>query len=361
MLKVGIVGLPNVGKSTLFKTLTKKQVPCENFPFCTSEPNVGIVEVPDERLERLAERSKSEKTIPAAIEFVDIAGIVKGARKGEGLGNKFLSNIRETDMILHVVRAFEDPDVHHVEGGVDPKRDAETIETELALADIELVQKRLDGVRGRMKSGKTKELEKEESALAKLFAALEQGKMANTVALDEDEEKAVKGLLLLTRKPILYVVNVAESDIPSTGSGNIRFPELVEGRMAIPISVKIESEIVEMQPDEQKTFLAELGLPMSGLDRVIAKCYEMLGLITYFTSGEKETRAWTIPVGTKAPQAAGVIHTDFEKNFIRAEVIDWKDFVELGEAGAREAGKLRVEGKEYVMRDGDTCHFRVNA
>lgn len=357
MLKVGIVGLPNVGKSTLFKTLTKKQVPCENFPFCTIEPNVGIVEVPDERLAALAKASNTQKIIPAAIEFVDIAGIVKGASKGEGLGNKFLTNIRETDMILHVVRAFEDTNVHHVDGAVDPSRDVETIETELALADIELVQKRLDAIRGKMKAGKTKELEVEESALAKLFAALEQGKMTNTVELTDDEQKAVKGLLLLTRKPILYVVNVDEA---SAANPDWQSP-LGPDRMAIPISVKIESELVDMPAEEQKMFLAELNLPMSGLDRVISKCYSMLGLITYFTSGEKETRAWTIPVGTKAPQAAGVIHTDFEKAFIRAEVIFWKDFVELGEGGAREAGKLRVEGKEYVMQDGDTCHFRVGA
>jgi GTP-binding protein YchF len=258
-------------------------------------------------------------------------------------------------MILHVVRAFADTNVHHVDGAVDPKRDVETIETELALADIELVQKRLDGVRGKMKSGKTKELEKEESALAKLNDVLGKGQMANTVELDEDEEKAVKGLMLLTRKPILYVVNVDES---SAADPAWKSP-LGEGRIAIPISVKIESEIVEMAPEEQAVFLAELGLPMSGLDRVIAKCYEMLGLLTYFTSGEKETRAWTIPRGAKAPQAAGVIHTDFEKNFIRAEVINWKDFVDLGESGARDAGKLRVEGKDYVMQDGDTCHFRI--
>ena len=355
MLQVGIVGLPNVGKSTLFKTLTKKAVPCENFPFCTIEPNVGVVEVPDERLHKLAAASKSDKTISTAIEFVDIAGLVAGAHKGEGLGNKFLANIRETDMIAHVVRSFENGDVHHVSGTVDPARDVEVIEMELAMADMDVVQKRLDGVRGKMKAGKTKDLEAEESGLSKILVALEQGKLARTVELSEDELKPVALLQLLTMKPILYVVNVDET---TAADPNWKSP-LGEGRLAMPISIKIESEIVEMSPEDQKTFLAELGLKQSGLDRLITKCYELLNLITYFTSGEKETRAWTITKGTKAPQAAGVIHTDFEKAFICAEIINWKDFVELGEAGAREAGKLRVEGKEYVMQDGDTCHFKV--
>ncbi len=355
MLKVGIVGLPNVGKSTLFKTLTKKQVPCENFPFCTIEPNVGIVEVPDERLRELARVSKSEKTIATAIEFVDIAGLVAGAHKGEGLGNKFLANIRETDMILQVVRAFEDENVHHVAGSIDPKRDVEVIETELAMADMETVSKRLDAVHGKMKAGKTKDLENEESALAKMLALIEAGKLASAAELTEDEELAVKSMSLLTRKPFLYVVNVDEA---TAADPNWKSP-LGEGRLAVPISIKIESEIMEMAPEEQKVFLESLGLKLSGLDRVILKCYELLNLITYFTSGEKETRAWTIPKGTKAPQAAGVIHTDFEKAFIFADIINWKDFVDLGEAGAKEAGKLRVEGREYVMQDGDTCHFKV--
>jgi hypothetical protein len=356
MLRVGIVGLPNVGKSTLFKTLTKKQVPCENFPFCTIEPNVGMVEVPDERLKALAAASKSEKTVSTAIEFVDIAGIVKGAHKGEGLGNKFLANIREVDMIVHVVRAFVDSDVHHVEGEVDPSRDVETIEIELAMSDLETVKRRLDAVRGKMKAGKTKDIEKEESGLSKINALLEAGKMASGAELDEDETETLSDLLLLTRKPVLYVVNVDEATAANPDWKSPLGPD----RIAIPISVKIESELVEMAPEEQKEMLASLGLPESGLDRVIRKCYEMLNLITFFTSGEKESRAWTIEKGTKAPGAAGVIHTDFEKGFIRAEIVDWKDFVELGESGAKEAGKFRVEGKDYVMRDGDTCHFRFN-
>lgn len=356
MLQVGIVGLPNVGKSTLFKTLTKKQVDCANFPFCTIEPNVGVVEVADERLRKLAKISKSEKIIPTAIEFMDIAGLVKGAHKGEGLGNKFLGNIREVDMILHVVRDFEDSNVHHVDGSIDALRDVEIIETELAMADLETVSKRLDSVRAHMKAGRTKDLEKEENALTQINTLLEQGKMANLAVLDEDQDKLVKGLQLLTRKPILYVLNISEEK----GAGGLS-DKLGADRLTLPISIKVESEIAEMPTEDQTTFLQELGLKESGLDRVIKTCYQLLGLITYFTSGEMETRAWTIEKGTKAPQAAGVIHTDFQKGFIRAEVIKYVDFIEYnGEVGCRDAGKIGVQGKEYVMEDGDVCHFRFN-
>lgn len=356
MLKVGIVGLPNVGKSTLFSALTKKQVDCANYPFCTIEPNVGIVEVPDERLKVLSDISGSEKLIPSAIEFVDIAGLVKGAYKGEGLGNQFLANIRETDMIAHVVRAFEG-EITHVDGSVDPVRDAEVIETELIMADLASVEKRLSGIERKAEATKEKGLVIEVAGLKKFKGALEKGLTARTVELSEDEKDILKDFQLLTQKPMIYILNVNESDAIDP---NWKSP-LGEHGVAIPISVKIEADLATMSKDDAQMFMEELGMKESGLDRVIRTAYKTLGLITYFTSGEKETRAWTIKDGMKAPQAAGVIHTDFEKGFIRSETIAYNDYVACnGESGARDTGKLRIEGKEYVMKDGDVCHFRFN-
>jgi GTP-binding protein YchF len=356
MLKVGIVGLPNVGKSTLFTALTKKQVDCANFPFCTIEPNVGTVEVPDERLQVLADFSKSEKIIGIAIEFVDIAGLVKGASEGEGLGNQFLANIRETDMIAHVVRSFSG-EVTHVDGSVDPLRDVEVIETELILADLQTVDKRLERIEKKAIATRDKDLLKEVDLLKKVKSTLESGKLANVLELNEDEEMMIGEWHLITRKKVIYVVNVDEADAIDE---NWVSP-LGGDRVAVPISVKIEADLSVMEKGEAQEFMAELGMKESGLDKVIRLAYQTLGLVTYFTTGEKETRAWTVERDTVAPKAAAKIHTDFEKQFVRAEVVAYADFVECGgEAGAKAVGKLRVVGKDYVVEDGDVCHFLLN-
>lgn len=348
--QIGIVGLPNVGKSTLFKALTRKQVVIENYPFATIDPNVGVVEVPDERLRKLTEISKSEKTIPTTIEFVDIAGLVKGAHQGEGLGNQFLANIREVDAVVQVVRSFRDPNVIHVGGNIDPAGDIGVINLELAMADLNTVEKRLATTRPKLKTGQDKLAASQVSTLEKLQQALQSGQAIRELQLNDDDKHLVRELQLLTAKPVLYVVNTDEgADLPPNISP------------AISISAKIEAELADLPVAEAKNMMLELGLNESGLDKLIHASYQLLQLITFFTSGPKESRAWTVTRGTLAPQAAGVIHTDFEKGFIRAEIISYQDFADNGgEAGARETGKLRLEGKEYVVQDGDVVHFRFS-
>ena len=358
----GIVGLPNVGKSTLFNALTATAAAqAANYPFCTIEPNVGRVAVPDPRLATLARIGKSAKIIPTSLEFVDIAGLVRGASKGEGLGNQFLANIREVDAIIHVLRCFEDADVTHVEGSVDPIRDAETVETELMLADLEGLEKRLPAAQKKARGG-----DKENAALAALMepiaAALQAGRPART-AIATGQEEAAKRLQLLTSKPVLYVCNVEEAAAASGNAQSARVEALAkaEGARTVIVSAAIEAEVAQLPETERGEFLEGLGLHDSGLDRVIRTGYDLLGLITYFTVGPKETRAWTIVRGTRAPQAAGVIHGDFERGFIASETIAYEDYVAgNGEAGAREAGKLRIEGRDYVVKDGDVLEFRFN-
>ncbi len=361
--KCGIVGLPNVGKSTLFNALTQTAAAqAANYPFCTIEPNVGDVAVPDERLVRLATIAKSAQTIPTRLTFVDIAGLVKGASKGEGLGNQFLANIREVDAVAHVVRCFEDGDVTHVEGRIDPIADIETIETELMLADMESLEKRIAGVEKKAKSGE-KAARAEYDFMMRPLELLREGKPARELDVADDEQKAFRMLGLLTSKPVLYVCNVEEAaaDEGNEFSEKVKKFAAAQGSQAVVVSAKIESEIAVLADDEQREYLDAIGLTEPGLNRVIRAGYKLLKLLTYFTVGPKETRAWTVTTGTKAPAAAGVIHTDFEKGFIRAETITYDDFVTLsGEAGARDAGKMRLEGKEYIVSEGDVLHFRFN-
>ena len=364
-MKLGIVGLPNVGKSTLFNSLTKAGAESANYPFCTIDPNVGVVTVPDERLNLLGDFYKSKKVTPAVIEFVDIAGLVKGASKGEGLGNQFLANIREVDAIVHVVRCFEDSNVVHVDGSIDPLRDIETINLELVFSDLEILERRIAKVTktARMDKEATKEL----AFLEKVKAHLEEGQLAITLETEnEDEDAWLATYNLLTAKPVIYAANVAEDDIADDGANNqyvqaVREYAAKQNSEVFVICAQIEEEISELDEDERKMFLEDLGLTESGLEKLVRASYHLLGLMSFLTAGEDETRAWTIKIGTKAPQAAGKIHTDFERGFIKAEVVNYQDLLDCGSyAGAREKGLVRMEGKEYVVQDGDVILFRFN-
>ena len=362
-MKIGIVGLPNVGKSTMFNSITNAGAECANYPFCTIEPNVGVVAVPDERLDKLTQMYKPEKTTPAVIEFVDIAGLVKGASKGEGLGNKFLSHIREVDSIVEVVRCFEDTNIVHVDGSVDPLRDIETINLELIFADIETVNKRLDRARKNLKADKKYQIEID--CLEKVKKTLEDGNSARTLNLTDEEKDILKDAFLLTMKPILYIANISENELddPYSNQNVIKVKEYAktENAEVIPLCVKLEEELSTLDKDDKIEMLHELGLEESGLDKVIKASYKLLGLMSFLTAGEPEVRAWTIKIGTKAPQAAGKIHSDIERGFIRAEVVSYEDLIREGSMVAvKEKGLMRLEGKDYIMQDGDIVLFRFN-
>jgi GTP-binding protein YchF len=359
-MKCGIVGLPNVGKSTLFNALTKAGIAAENYPFCTIEPNVGIVEVPDMRLDVIAEIVQPQKVVPAVVEFVDIAGLVKGASEGQGLGNQFLANIRETDAIAHVVRCFEDPNVVHVAGAVDPVSDIEVINTELALADLDSVDKQLAKYEKVAQTGGDKEAQRLVSALKKVRVTLNAGRPARSAELSKEERAVLRPLFLLTMKPTMYVANVGEEGSRKPLDA-VQAHAAKENAPVVPVSAALEAQIADMPDEDKKLFLEDMGMDEAGLNRVVRAAYQLLRLQTFFTAGPKEARAWTVRAGATAPQAAGVIHTDFERGFIRAEVASYDDYVACGgELGAKEAGKLRLEGKDYAVRDGDVIHFRFN-